>query len=248
MDRGKYDGDANTWSPSGRLYQIEYSLEAVKQGGCTLGLRGKDHVVLCGLKRAPDKLASPSKKIFRVDDHIATGICGLTADGRSLVQYMRGECLNHKYAYDSPMVTGRLVGQLGEKAHHQSLRVRAYGVGLLVGGYDADGPHLYDFVPVGRTYEYEAYAIGARQQASKTYLEKNFDTFKSCTMEELITHAVKAIKPSLGDDVELTSDILSVVVIGKGQPCKELTEAENEQYIQKVKDADTSGDVDMGEA
>ena len=33
-----------------------------------------------------------------------------------------------------------------------------------------------------RTYEYEAYAIGARQQASKTYLEKNFDNFKNCNM------------------------------------------------------------------
>ena len=87
-------------------------------------------VVLCGLKRSPDKLSSPSKKIFRVDDHVAAAICGLTSDGRSLVEYMRGECLNHKYAFDSPMVSGRLVAQLGEKAHHQSLRIRAYGVGL----------------------------------------------------------------------------------------------------------------------
>ena len=182
-----------------------------------------------------------------MDDHVAAAICGLTSDGRSLVEYMRGECLNHKYAFDSPMVSGRLVAQLGEKAHHQSLRIRAYGVGLyafnffqllvhnrvispfhsriqlqrklcqfnqnnnlkwkfkvisqfyfvilsqqrLVGGLDADGPHLYDFSPVGRTYEYEAYAIGQRQQASKTYLEKNFESFKDCTMEELITHAVR---------------------------------------------------------
>lgn len=248
MDRAKYDGDANTWSPSGRLYQIEYSLEAVKQGSCTLGLRSKTHVVLCGLKRSPDKLASPSKKIFRVDDHMATAICGLTSDGRSLVEYMRGECLNHKYAFDAPMVTGRLVAQLGEKAHHQSLRIRAYGVGLLVGGLDADGPHLYDFVPVGRTYEYEAYAIGQRQQASKTYLEKNFDSFKDCTMEELITHAVKAIKPALLEDEEMTCDKLSVVVIGKDCLCKELTEAENQKYIEKVKEADTSGDAEMAEA
>jgi 20S proteasome subunit alpha 6 len=35
-------------------------------------------------------------------------ISGLAGDGRSLTNYMRKECLNHKFVYESPMNTERL--------------------------------------------------------------------------------------------------------------------------------------------
>ena len=30
--RNQYDNDVTTWSPQGRLHQVEYAMEAVKQG------------------------------------------------------------------------------------------------------------------------------------------------------------------------------------------------------------------------
>eukprot|EP00971_Amphidinium_carterae_P028015 551644-Amphidinium_carterae.1 len=47
--------------------------------------------------------------VFKIDDHLCIGIAGLTGDGRVLAEYMRNECLNHKYVYDAPMNIGRLV-------------------------------------------------------------------------------------------------------------------------------------------
>ena len=32
MFRNQYDTDCITWSPAGRIHQIEYAMEAVKQG------------------------------------------------------------------------------------------------------------------------------------------------------------------------------------------------------------------------
>lgn len=45
MYRQNYDVDCVTWSPAGRIYQIEYAMEAVKQGSCVVALRSKTHAV-----------------------------------------------------------------------------------------------------------------------------------------------------------------------------------------------------------
>lgn len=37
-------------SPQGRIFQVEYAQEAVKQGSVVVGLVNKTHVVLVGLK------------------------------------------------------------------------------------------------------------------------------------------------------------------------------------------------------
>ena len=59
-------------------------------------------------------------------------------------------------------------------------------------------------------------AIGARAQSSKTYLEKNFESFPDATEEELITHALKALDVSANDtDLDIKNTCLSVVGIGR---------------------------------
>jgi hypothetical protein len=64
------------------------------------------------------------------------------------------------------MPVGRLVRQVADK--HQVCTQRSwkrpFGVGMLVGGYDKTGPHLYNTCPSGNYDEYKAMAIGARSQ------------------------------------------------------------------------------------
>lgn len=50
MYRGQYDTDVTVWSPQGRLLQVEYAGEAVKQGSISLGLSNKRYVLLAALK------------------------------------------------------------------------------------------------------------------------------------------------------------------------------------------------------
>ncbi|KAF5792502.1 putative proteasome endopeptidase complex [Helianthus annuus] len=81
MFRNQYDTDVTTWSPVGRLFQVEYAMEAVKQGSAAIGLRSKTHVVLACVNKANSELSSHQRKIFKVDDHIGVAIAGLTAVG-----------------------------------------------------------------------------------------------------------------------------------------------------------------------
>ena len=50
MFRNQYDSSASTWSPQGRIHQIEYAMEAVKQGSATVGVKSKTHAVIVALK------------------------------------------------------------------------------------------------------------------------------------------------------------------------------------------------------
>lgn len=118
--------------------------------------------------------------------------------------------------YGRPIPIERIVAQIGDRAQKntQSYGKRPYGVGLLIAGVDATGPHLFEFQPSGMTQEMIACAIGARSQMARTYLERNLDEFAEASREELIKHALRALKESLSQDKELTVENASVGVIG----------------------------------
>ncbi|KAK2994152.1 hypothetical protein RJ640_020957 [Escallonia rubra] len=218
MFRNQYDTDVTTWSPAGRLFQVEYAMEAVKQGSAAIGLRSKSHVVLACVNKTNSELSSHQKKIFKADDHIGVAIAGLTADGRVLSRYMRSECINYSYSYESPLPVGRLVVQLADKAQVCTQRSwkRPYGVGLLVAGLDESGAHLYYNCPSGNYFEYQAFAIGSRSQAAKTYLERRFEKFMGSSRDDLLKDALFAIRETLQGE-KLTSSICTVAVVGVGE-------------------------------
>ncbi|XP_074644253.1 proteasome subunit alpha type-1-like [Tubulanus polymorphus] len=220
MFRNQYDTDVSVWSPQGRIHQIDYAMEAVKQGSATVGLKSNTHAVIVALKRAPSELSAHQKKILAIDDHVGISIAGLTADARLLSKYMRTECLNSRFAYDSPLPVNRLVGMLGTKSQvpTQIYGRRPFGVGLLVAGYDDMGAHIYQTCPSANYYDCKAMAIGSRSQSARTYLEKHMSTFLECDGEELIKHGLRALRDTLPNEVELTTKNCSVGIVGKDMP------------------------------
>ncbi|THG99545.1 hypothetical protein EW026_g2803 [Hermanssonia centrifuga] len=57
-------------------------------------------------------------------------------------------------------------------------------------------------------------SIGARSQSAKTYLEKHYESFMDCNLEELIRHGLHALRETLQQDKELTINNTSIGIIG----------------------------------
>lgn len=160
---------------------------------------------------------------------------------------MKQQSLGHRLTYGRSMPVRTLVDMIGSKAqiNTQHYGKRPYGVGLLVAGVDDHGPHLFEFQPSGMTEEMVAFAIGARSQMARTYLEKNLEAFADCGREELIRHGLKALKESLVQDRELTIDNTSVAIVGvekqedgktKPQPFKVYDGQDVSAWIESVAD------------
>lgn len=220
MFRNQYDNDVTVWSPQGRLHQVEYAMEAVKQGSATVALKTRTHAVLVALKRQVSPLADHQSKVLPIDEHIGLAVAGLTADARTLGQWMRSECLNHQYATNSRMPVGRLVAGLANKMQvvTQQDGSRPFGVGFLIAGYDENGPHVYQTCPSSNYFECRAMAIGSRSQSARTYLGRQLAEFADLPLSEAITHALRALRDTLPNDSELNDKNCTVAFVGKNCP------------------------------
>ena len=120
--------------------------------------------MLVALKTTPSPLTKHQEKVYVVDDHIGLVFSGLTADARYLNKYMRTETLNYWYSMGSQHPVERLVTKIQTKAQGKTCHAakRPYGVGMLIGGIDEAGTHLFETCPSANYYEYKAMAIGAK--------------------------------------------------------------------------------------
>lgn len=236
MFRNQYDNDVTTWSPQGRLHQVEYAMEAVKQGSATVGVKSNTHAVLVALKRASSELSAYQKKIMNLDDHMGMSIAGLTADAKSLSRWMRTECLTSRYYHNAPLRLEILMNDLGNKMQSciQLYNRRPYGVGLVMAGYDDLGPHIYQVCPSANYYDCKAMAIGARSQSARTYLEKNFDEFLTADLEKLVAHGLRALRDTLPNEVDLSNKNVSIAVVGKDAPFKIYENAAVDPYLELI--------------
>lgn len=171
-----YDRTMSTFSPDGRLFQVEYAKEAVKKGATSIGLTFDSGVILATIKQA-DKLAVPSslEKLFKIDDHLGVVSAGLLADARMLVNQLRRTAQVNMITYEEPMDVWALSKVLGDRMQFSTLYagLRPFGVAFLVGGVDSKGPKLIEADPSGMLYEWKAYAIGrGSSSANKTFSDK----------------------------------------------------------------------------
>ncbi|XP_011311364.1 proteasome subunit alpha type-1 [Fopius arisanus] len=243
MFRNQYDSDVTVWSPQGRLHQVEYAMEAVKLGSATVGLKNKTHAVLIALKRASSELSAYQKKIIPIDKHMGISIAGLTADARMLSRYMRTECLNYKYSHDDVLPVSRLIATLGNKMQTCTQRYdrRPYGVGLLVAGFDDQGPHIYQTCPSANYFDCKAMAIGARSQGARTYLEKHLNEFSASSLEELVKHGLRALRDTLPNELDLSVKNVSIGIVGKDQEFDILGETETATYLTAIESDEKRG-------
>jgi 20S proteasome subunit alpha 7 len=196
-----YDLSATTYSPDGRVFQVEYAAKAVENSGTALGLRVKDGVVLAAEKLLVSKMLVPgtNRRIHTVDRHCGLASSGLVADGRQLVNRGRAEATSYREFYGIDIPGKILCDRLSQFVQLHTLygSVRPFGTSIILGCVDKNGPQLFMIEPSGVSWGYFGVAVGKGARTAKTEIEKL--KLSEMTVREAVKEAAKIIY-SVHDD------------------------------------------------
>jgi proteasome alpha subunit len=228
-----YDRAITIFSPEGRLYQVEYALELVKRGAPVVGVACPEGVVLAANETPESDLEDPEyfRKIYQLDDHVASAIAGLSSDARVLIDQARVFCQSNKFLYDEPVDIEVLARRLGDLAqvYTQHAGVRPFGVSMIIAGYDATGSRVLTTDPSGAYRGFKATAVGRKNEEANRLLEEKYRD--DMPLDEAVKLAIEAV--NVASDTPVTSKTVKVAVIpAETKTFKRLTEEEVDKYLQ----------------
>ncbi|EGR47130.1 20S proteasome, subunit Y7 [Trichoderma reesei QM6a] len=220
----RYSFSLTTFSPSGKLVQIEYALNAVNQGITALGIKATNGIVLATEKKSSSPLADQSSlsKISHITPNIGTVYSGMGPDYRVLVDRARKVShTGYKRIYNEYPPTRILVQDVARVMQEatQSAGVRPYGVSMLIAGWDEGidpeeetegGPMLYQVDPTGSYFPWKATAIGKSATKAKTFLEKRYS--EELELEDAIHIALLTLKDNI--EGEMNGDSIEIGIVG----------------------------------
>jgi len=226
-----YDLSATTYSPDGRVFQIEYAAKAVENSGTAAAIRVKNGVILAVEKIIVSKMLveGSNKRIFNADRHVGVAAAGLVADARQLVNRARSESVNYLNFYGSRISPKLLCDRLSGYVQMHTLYgyIRPFGCSILLGSYHNSSPELYMIEPSGISYGYYGCAIGKAKANARTEIEKL--SLSQMTMKEGVNELARIIY-TIHDDVKDKDFELEISWVG------EETEGEHQFVPKPLKD------------
>ncbi|KAJ6224838.1 hypothetical protein RDWZM_003383 [Blomia tropicalis] len=234
----RYDSRTTIFSPEGRLYQVEYAMEAIGHAGTCLGILASDGIVLAAEKRNTNKLLDEvfiSEKIYKLHDDMACSVAGITSDANVLTNELRLIGQRHLLQYGESISCERLVSWLCDikQAYTQYGGKRPFGVSILYMGWDKHyGFQLYQSDPSGNYSGWKATCIGNNSSAAVSLLKQEYKEGET-NLQQALALTIKVLSKTL-DTTKLTGDKLEIATLtredGKTK-IRILKQQEIEKYI-----------------
>ncbi|CAG25327.1 hypothetical protein PFAG_01290 [Plasmodium falciparum Santa Lucia] len=234
MADGEYSFSLTTFSPTGKLVQIEYALNRVSSSSPALGIRAKNGVIIATEKKSPNELIEENSifKIQQISEHIGIVYAGMPGDFRVLLKRARKEAIRYSLQYGSEILVKELVKIIASIVQEftQTGGVRPFGLSLLICGVDVYGYHLYQIDPSGCYFNWMATCVGKDYQNNMSFLEKRYN--KDIEIEDAIHTAILTLKESY--EGVLNEKNIEIGVAYDNKPFKILTQNEIKDYLIEI--------------
>lgn len=187
--------------------------EKILHGTTTVGIKAKDGVVLCADMRASAGYFianNNTMKIQQIDDHAGMTMAGGVADAQNITDILRYHANLHRIQKNEPISIKSLT-RLTSLIFHQN-RGYPFMADILVGGYDKQGPALFNIDMFGSVEEKTYVTTGSGSPVAYGLLEEEYRD--DLNVEDAKVIALRAVKAAITRNIG-TGDGINVSIIDK---------------------------------
>ncbi len=187
--------------------------EDIKKGTTTIGLVCKDGVVMATEMRATMGTLIAHKttqKLFKIDDNLGLTVAGVVGDAQTLARYITAEVELYKLKRNQAMSV-KSAATLTSNILAGS-RFYPYYVGLIIGGMDRDGGHVYALDMVGGAIPDDYVTTGSGSPYVYGVLEDHYE--KGLPVNDGVDLAVRSLHAAMKRDAA-SGDGYAVATITK---------------------------------
>lgn len=195
-----------TFSPEGRLFQVEYAQKSVDTHGTIIGLTASDGTIVLGVekpllsglvKRSDDESGIQyNRKTFSVEEGSGLIGTGIFADCKHIISRAREECQNWRENFNKEIPGERLADRLSQfmQVHTLYGSVRPFCCTMILASQDPmipGGSGLWMMEPTGLCHRHKACAAGKGRMLARSELEKL--SFGELSLEDAIDHVARIL-------------------------------------------------------
>lgn len=202
-----------------------------KTGTTTLGMVCKEGVVIATEQRATMGTLiahKATKKLYKIDEHLALATAGLVGDLQVLARYLNAEANLYRLKRTVRMPVKSAATLMSNIMNQR--KFAPYYVQLILGGYDDTGGYVYSLDAAGGAIPDKYTAGGSGSPYVFGVLEDNYKD--DITADEGIDLAVRAITAAKNRD-SASGGMISVAVITK-EGFKEVPKEEIKKRMDKL--------------
>lgn len=210
--------DINSYSPDGRIYQLEYAMTSMKLGTSTIGYTTNNLIILCSEKKILNKsqIASSISKHFTVYDNCIMAYSGITGDAKCIYTKLQQYFANFESMYgEKASIVGaalalcKLALKFGEKDWDNKILSRPFGASIMIGGIENNKPMLVLVDGSGSYYKFKYKAMGNAVENVEDELEKVYD--ENDDEEVAVKKVIKIMGGVMKDEISKENVELTVV-------------------------------------
>jgi len=187
--------------------------EKILHGTTTVALKVKDGVILCADMRASAGYFianNNTMKIQKIDDHVGMTMAGGVADAQNITDILRYHANIHRIQKHGP-ISIKSIARLTSLIFHQN-RGYPFIADILVGGYDKQGPALYNIDMFGSVEEKTYVTTGSGSPVAYGLLEEEYR--EDLDIEQAKVIAIRAVKAAITRNIG-TGDGINIALIDK---------------------------------
>jgi len=207
------------------------SENVTKTGTTTLGMVCKNGVVIATETRATMGTLiahKATKKLYKIDEHLALATAGLVGDLQLLARYLSAEANLYRLKRDKKMPVKSAATLMSNILNQR--KFFPYYVQLILGGVDSTGGHVYSLDAAGGAIPDKYTSGGSGSPYVYGVME---DSYKDdLTVDEGIDIAIRAITAAKSRD-SASGGMINIAVI-TDQGYNEVTEEEIKKRIEKL--------------